>query len=545
MLPVLVHAQFGAVYPSDRIQAGQQINAFVNWEGAWALEGLSVDLPAGWRLLEASAVQRGSSSRMPFPFRESSQVAGRYLAYAPQSVRGPHQLVLQVAVGSSVGPASIDIMPMRRRTDDRLVLTTSRKVSWSVIVAEEASARGGNAFRRGNVDALYVLDRRALPSFNARSSYTVEAWIKSTGLEEVVLSTWNGRDGHVYPFEWLMDARGRLVVYRGEPGEHAAMRTTNPVADGRWHHVAVAHDPAGSRARLFVDGLVVDSLRTSANGASDNALSVTVGGRAGASGGAQIEDFTGYIDELRFWNRARSADEIRYTMRQQLTDPVEGLVRLGFETEPPSNILRETPRGDLLARSDLSFSYPVEALNADVDGATVRLTWETKDRQNDGFNVERSGDGRTYQTVGTVRLRDRIAEAADGTMRFSFTDVPPDVPLHYYRIRQLFADAPARVSAALKLGLGDDGAPLATIEGNSPNPFSGSTTITFALQEATAVRLSVWDVSGSRVAVLVDNTLRAGRHSIRFVAEELPSGIYFVQLQTPETRLTHKLTLTR
>jgi len=86
---------------------------------------------------------------------------------------------------------------------------------------------------------------------------------------------------------------------------------------------------------------------------------------------------------------------------------------------------------------------------------------------------------------------------------------------------------------------------LAFIEGNSPNPFSGITTINFVLQQASAVRLSVWDVSGGRVAVLVDNPLRAGRHSIRFDADDLPSGIYFVQLQTPETRLTHKLMLTR
>ncbi len=543
--PPSARAQFGIVYPSDRIQAGQQINAFVAWEGTWGFEGLSLDLPPGWSLLEASAVPRGSSSRTPLRFRQSSQVAGRYLAYAPQTIRGSHQIILQVSVGSSVGPATIDIMPMRRRADDRLMLTTSRKVAWSIVVGEEASTRGGKAFRRGNVDAFYVLDRRALPSFDARSSYTVEAWIKSTGLEEVVLSTWNGRDGQVYPFEWLMDARGRLVVYRGEPGEHVAMRTTNPVADGRWHHVAVSHNPANSRSRLYMDGLVVDSLRTSSNGLSDNALSLSVGGRSRASGGGQIKEFSGYIDELRFWNRARSSDEILYTMRQQLTDPVDGLVRLGFDTEPPSSILRDSPGGNLLARSDLSFSYPVEALSAEVDGTAVRLTWETKDRQNTAFNVERSGDGRSYETVGNVRLADRIAESADGTMRFAFTDVPPDVPLHHYRIRQLFADAPERVSAALKLGLGDDGAPLALIEGNSPNPFSASTTITFSILEPSAVRLSVWDVSGSRVAVLVDNTLRAGRHNIRFDAEDLPSGIYFVQLQTPETRLTHKLTLTR
>ncbi len=482
---------------------------------------------------------------MALRVRESSRVGGRHLAYATQTIRGPHEVILEIVAGASVGPASIDIMPMRRRGDDRLMLTTSRKVSWLVVVGEAATARGGKAFRRGSVDELYSLDRRALPNLSTRSAYTVEAWIKTTGLEEVLLSTWNGRDEQAYPLEWLVDAAGRLVIYRGEPGEHAGMRTTRPVADGRWHHIAVSQEPAGGLVRLFVNGTIVDSIRASSSSAPSNTLPLSVGGRSSAPGSTRVHAFSGYIDELRFWNRARTLDEIKYTMRQQITDTVEGLVRLGFDTEPPPNLLRAIPRGDLLARSDLSFSFPIEALAADVDGSTVRLSWETKDRENNQFNVERSSDGRSYEPVGSVLLRDRIAESADGTMRFSFTDLPPEGPLHYYRIRQLFANAPERISAALKLGLGDNGAPFAVIEGNSPNPFSGVTTISIALQAATNVRVSVWDVSGSRVAALVDAPLSAGRHNIRFDASDLPSGIYFVQLQTPEARLTHKLTLAR
>lgn len=545
VLPQAALAQFGSVYPSVRIQASQEINAFVSWEGVWALEGVSVDLPRGWGLEAVSAVRRGSNARVAFGVRESSRVPNRHLAYAPQTIRGPHQLILEFSVGSGIGPTSIEIMPMRRREDGRLMITTSRKVTWSALVAEAPLYRGGKAFHRGSVNEMYVLNRRSLPNLDARSSYAVEAWVKTTGLEEVALSTWNGRDGQVYPFELLLDANGRLLVYRGEPGEHVGMRTSDPIADGRWHHVAVSHDPAIGRVRLFVDGYVVDSLRTSSSGAANNELPLTIGGRQTATGGSRSREFSGYIDELRFWNRARTRDEILYTMRQQISDPLEGLVRLGFDSVPSPSLLREVPRGDLLARSDLSFSYPVEALGAEIDGATIRVSWETKDRQNNEFSVERSDDGRSYSRIGVVRLQDRIAEAADGTMRFSYTDVPPENPLHYYRIRQHFADSPERVSAALKLGLGDNGAPLAVIEGNSPNPFSGFTTITFALQEASVVRLSVWDVSGGRVALLVDNQLRAGRHNIRFDAGDLPSGIYFVQLQTPDARLTHKLTLAR
>jgi hypothetical protein len=59
------------------------------------------------------------------------------------------------------------------------------------------------------------------------------------------------------------------------------------------------------------------------------------------------------------------------------------------------------------------------------------------------------------------------------------------------------------------------------------------------------VRLTVWDVSGARIETLVDGMMAAGRHDVRFDARDLPSGVYFLQLQTSTARLTHKLTLSR
>lgn len=537
-----VRAQFGTVQPAERLQAGQRVNAFVPWQGTLSSEGLTVDLPPGWQLQAARAVHEGTNAAVPLRLTESRQTERRIHAIAPSTLRGPHRFVLSLIVGAEPGDAALALTPLGRRQDNgRLAMRTNRQVRWDVGVDEAARPRG-RAFARDN--APLVLDRRALPSLDGRAAFTVEAWLRTTGLEEVVLSTWDGREGQPYPLEWLIDAQGRLVVYRGEPGRHIGMRTPKPVADGRWHHIALAHDPENERTRLFLDGTPADSLRTDGTAASDNRLSLVLGERR-TDGGQAAEPFSGLLDEVRLWDRARSRDELRYTMRQPLDETVEGLVRLGFEAPLAEALLREPVQGRAYAPSDLSFSYPVEALGAEVEGASVRLVWETKDRENERFTVERSTDGRTYRRIGTVRLRDRIAEAADGTMRFAYTDLPPESALLYYRVRQQFADAPDRLSGALKLGLGADGAPVAVLEGNSPNPFFGLTTITFELGQPSAVRLSVWDISGSRVALLTDGTLRAGRHAIPFDAGSLPSGVYFVRLQTPEARLTHKMTLTR
>lgn len=67
---------------------------------------------------------------------------------------------------------------------------------------------------------------------------------------------------------------------------------------------------------------------------------------------------------------------------------------------------------------------------------------------------------------------------------------------------------------------------------NVPNPFNPMTTISFALAQAGAVRLRVFNLKGERVADLVDGHLPAGRHSLVFRPTELSSGVYFYRLET-------------
>ena len=69
------------------------------------------------------------------------------------------------------------------------------------------------------------------------------------------------------------------------------------------------------------------------------------------------------------------------------------------------------------------------------------------------------------------------------------------------------------------------------LEANYPNPFNPTTTIPFALPEKTPVRLAVYDLLGRQVQVLVQETLPAGRHAVRFEASSLPSGVYFARIE--------------
>lgn len=68
---------------------------------------------------------------------------------------------------------------------------------------------------------------------------------------------------------------------------------------------------------------------------------------------------------------------------------------------------------------------------------------------------------------------------------------------------------------------------------NSPNPFNPSTTITFSLKASERAVLRVFSPSGQVVSTLLDGIKFAGDYSINFDGSKFSSGIYVVELKTP------------
>jgi subtilisin family serine protease len=69
----------------------------------------------------------------------------------------------------------------------------------------------------------------------------------------------------------------------------------------------------------------------------------------------------------------------------------------------------------------------------------------------------------------------------------------------------------------------------------SPNPFNPQTTVHFSLASATRVRIAIYDVTGSLVRRLVDESMPAGDHQARWdgrndAGNGATSGIYFVRM---------------
>jgi len=69
------------------------------------------------------------------------------------------------------------------------------------------------------------------------------------------------------------------------------------------------------------------------------------------------------------------------------------------------------------------------------------------------------------------------------------------------------------------------------LEQNYPNPFNPSTLIKYSIPKNSFVKLSVYNLIGEEVNVVVNEEVDAGFYEVTFNAINLPSGIYFYRLQ--------------
>lgn len=80
---------------------------------------------------------------------------------------------------------------------------------------------------------------------------------------------------------------------------------------------------------------------------------------------------------------------------------------------------------------------------------------------------------------------------------------------------------------------------------NYPNPFNPTTTIRYALPEDVHVRLTVVDILGREVGVLVDEPQTAGHKDVIFDARNISSGVYFYKLTAGNFTEVKKMVVAR
>lgn len=80
---------------------------------------------------------------------------------------------------------------------------------------------------------------------------------------------------------------------------------------------------------------------------------------------------------------------------------------------------------------------------------------------------------------------------------------------------------------------------------NYPNPFNPVTEIRFDLPKSLFVNLTVFNIVGGNVEVLINENLEAGTYSVDWNASQYPSGIYFYKFSSGDFVQTRKMILVK
>jgi photosystem II stability/assembly factor-like uncharacterized protein len=117
---------------------------------------------------------------------------------------------------------------------------------------------------------------------------------------------------------------------------------------------------------------------------------------------------------------------------------------------------------------------------------------------------------------------------------------------YYWHVQAIGADGASLYSDNWSFGTSNAGVDnnnsfISSLGTNYPNPFSSSTTIPFSIGERSYITLEVFDPLGRSKAILANGNYEAGSYNVKFAAENLSAGIYFVRLRTEKESFTKTL----
>ncbi len=150
------------------------------------------------------------------------------------------------------------------------------------------------------------------------TNFTVSAWFRTTMNNNTLVSMIINKGGfgvddpNVTDMNygiWLTGSnqgvRGKVQAgFEDANGRDYFVTSPNTYNDGNWHYAVLTYD--GSRLRLYVDGVEVASLNTTAVPDYNWNTPLTIG----KDSNSNSRYFTGDIDEVRIYNRALTAQEV-------------------------------------------------------------------------------------------------------------------------------------------------------------------------------------------------------------------------------------------
>jgi hypothetical protein len=177
----------------------------------------------------------------------------------------------------------------------------------------------------------------------------------------------------------------------------------------------------------------------------------------------------------------------------------------------------------------------LSGLSADVVDGSVNLRW----------SVDSDESIRELAVMREFSGADNNATFVVPAGSNSYKDSPGQPGIYIYSIVARSESGNEYRSSGVTVTVG---ATAVKLFQNHPNPFNPSTLILYQLDEDRQVELTVYDVRGGRVAVLVNGMKTAGEHEVLWDGRNtsgatVGAGVYFYRIKTGKINITKRMLL--
>jgi len=204
-----------------------------------------------------------------------------------------------------------------------------------------------------------------------------------------------------------------------------------------------------------------------------------------------------------------------------------------------------TTSKDNLVDADCDDPLPVELTSFDAIAGenSIMVVWRTASESRiDYYEVDRKYGASDWRALGSVN---GLGDSPTGH-HYSFTDETAAAGVTYsYRLIIHGVDGSEVVHSQIASATIQPAAAPGefALYQNYPNPFNPTTTISFNIGENSIVRLSVFDLLGREVAVLVNGQMNSGAFTVTFDASQMAGGVYFYRLEAGSFTAVRRLML--
>jgi hypothetical protein len=301
------------------------------------------------------------------------------------------------------------------------------------------------------------------------------------------------------------------------------------------YHVAMVYD--GITLKFYRNGVLKGSSPASGNLITNN-LITNIGSCAFFPNNYN-EDLIGYINEVRFWNIARTQAEINQYLITSLPNPPTQTGLLAYYQfddllNKQGNALWN---GSILGNAsinstnpdcanpltDICFVLPIKLLSFSAslqNSKEAKIQWQIATAEDGGkYALQRCTDGRSFATINQQTGNAIITQ-------FNYTDYDLPNATYYYRLKMTDKEGKITYSSIAVLKVGSKNQLITTY----PNPVKRGETLQLNLQNKTAQKIEIFSMAGQVVysnplkvtgnlGITVPSSLAAGEYLLKVVSE--------------------------